>query len=730
MKLDARKLVDEVLGAGKRCLGAVFCTYTFDPAYFEEHVLRALLQLSGDPEEDAARFHEEARAALRETPVACFIDAGVRRGGRRLPYDLHLVRDRTFHPKVTLVLYEAEAVLAVGSGNVTRPGLEGNAELFFHRRLAYDEPADAAMLRTVDGFLAACAGLATGGGTQLALVRAALQRRIADTPAPGANEQADAVFVHTFEAPGLRWLADTLPPDAVVQRIGVLSPFFERDDLDAADEHGGLASVLAELLALRPGAAPAFELGVPWEDAPLAPPPAAAALALEAGPGLWAWRWREEQDGEDVERIDYYVIEKITARRVEVRDAGGRAQRLEREQVEAAIADRRMWPVPTPTVHAPARILQRIGAERPIELWLHPTATLAPSGLPRHRRLHAKLFLITVARRGAVSTYALVGSANASRAALSRTVAEGGNVEAGVLFRMAGEVRLRDLLPTLVAGALDGVRLEERTPPPSDLDLSAWIDDAVHHADARTLTVTWASAGPAALGPWTLRYLDREVGRGDGPGAAPTVVLDFDLAATSAELELEAGGRRWTVPIRVADLDLLPVAPGLAGLDLRAILALLGRRVGGERLSTLYDQRGPAGVATALDAVFGESFGPADVFKAWWGLREDLETAPTLAAFRFRLLGVAGAKEVWRRLSEVPPEQLSREEVWIYGSELVRELQRASLGEGPDRPARAALLAEVVAAIRGDLRGLGPADGGDAAWLGAVRRFYAATEAP
>ena len=65
--------------------------------------------------------------------------------------------------------------------------------------------------------------------------------------------------------------------------------------------------------------------------------------------------------------------------------------------------------------------------------------------LPTRRPLHAKLFLIMAARRGAVLTYALVGSANASRAALSRTVAEGGNVEAGVVLRLDGEVRLRDL---------------------------------------------------------------------------------------------------------------------------------------------------------------------------------------------------------------------------------------------------------------------------------------------
>jgi hypothetical protein len=146
------------------CLGAVFCSYTFDPAYFEDHALRALLRLRGDPDEDGARYHEEARAALQETPVACFVDASVRRGGRRLPYDLLLVRGRTFHPKIVLVLYPSEARIAIGSGNVTRSGLEQNTELFFVRRARYDDPAEAALLCDIDGFVASCAGLATSPG--------------------------------------------------------------------------------------------------------------------------------------------------------------------------------------------------------------------------------------------------------------------------------------------------------------------------------------------------------------------------------------------------------------------------------------------------------------------------------------------------------------------------------------------------------------------------------------
>lgn len=725
MKLEARRLVDQVLAAEEPCLGAVFCSYTFDPIYFEDQVLRTLLGLSGDPDEDHARYLVEARAALCQTPVACFVDAGVRQSGRKLPYDLHLIRARTFHPKVFLVLYEREARLAVGSGNLTRSGLSENAELFFHRALRYDDPVDAVMLRQVDAFFGACAELAVGSGTQLEQVRALLAARLAPTRQPGSSATFDAAFVHSFEAPGLRWLAESLPGDAVVQRIGVLSPFYERDDVDAADEQHGLASILMALMRMRPGPAPALELGVPWEDAPVARPGQSVLPALQAG--LWARRTRAEEDGEPVERIAYLHLEKISARRCEVRGAGGELERFDREQLEREIASGTLWPVARPTIFAPARILEKIASEHAVQLWLHPSTSLSPSGQPVTRRLHAKLFLVTVARRGKLSTYVLMGSANASRAALSRTVAERGNVEAGILVRFEGEVRLHQLLPSLIPYELKQVTFEERAALEPELDLSAWIEEVVHHADAKTLTITWASAGPAGMGAWSLRYLDRVVREGVEVPPAPTVVTDFELSAQSAELQLEAGGGAWSVPIRIADLTLLPVHTGMPALDLRALLALLGRRVSGERIETIFKGRGAVGMTAALDAIFGEGFGAADVFDAWRGLREELSSAPTLAAFRLQLLGATGPRAVWPLLVQLIGGQLSGEEVWLYGCELVRELGRVEILDGPDRPEKLRLLAEEVAPIRGALRGLAPATSA-APWFAEVQRFYGMEE--
>lgn len=271
------------------------------------------------------------------------------------------------------------------------------------------------------------------------------------------------------------------------------------------------------------------------------------------------------------------------------------------------------------------------------------------------------------------------------------------------MVRLDGEVRLHDFVPEAIAASLEAVKLEERTPPVAETDLSAWIDDAIHHADARTLTVVWVAEGPAPLGTWTLRYLDCVLGRGEGTSPTPTVFGSFELASSSAELELETGGSRWTIPIWVADLALLPTGPGLANLGLRELLALLGRRVGGERLALLRTQRGAPGVASVLDAA-RRRLRPHGCLQGLVGpARGPLSGRPTVGALppspsrRER-----GARRLARPVRGAD-DQLSRDELWVYGCELLRELKRVDLAAGPDQPTRAALLEEQVASIRDDL---------------------------
>jgi len=43
LKIEAGRVLDR-LPAEERCLGAVFTSYSFDPAFFEENALRAVLR--------------------------------------------------------------------------------------------------------------------------------------------------------------------------------------------------------------------------------------------------------------------------------------------------------------------------------------------------------------------------------------------------------------------------------------------------------------------------------------------------------------------------------------------------------------------------------------------------------------------------------------------------------------------------------------------------------------
>jgi hypothetical protein len=167
----------------------------------------------------------------------------------------------------------------------------------------------------------------------------------------------------------------------------------------------------------------------------------------------------------------------------------------------------------------------------------------------------------------------------------------------------------------------------------------------------------------------------------------------------------------------------LPTTLGLAAIGLRELLALLGRRVGSERLATVIAQRGQGAADTMLEAIFGTGFAPIDVFKAWWGIAWELEQPLSAPAFRHRLVGPIGANVVWRRLHEEAGKELGADEVWVYGCELIRALQGAEIPDGADHDAKAPLVAETCAAIKVDLDVLRPSAEGRP-WIDKVARFY------
>jgi hypothetical protein len=716
MRLASERVLERLL-ANETCHGAVFVSYSFDPSFFEQQVLHGLLRLTADPVEETPRFLDEARAQLIQTPIACIVDASMRQAGRRLPYDLLEVHRTTFHPKLALLLYGTHARLLVGSGNLTRAGHGGQSELFFQRHLAYDVPEAVGLLQAVMQFLDQAAAMARCRGTQLDQVRDEIARR---TRQIEPAEPTDIAFLTSVDGPILPRFLALVPDGWKIGRVSLLAPFHEQDDAQVGhvDE---LHSVLATFTG-RTTSPPEVELGVAWEDAPLGADGHSVHALEEHLGGLWG---RLLADDAGKRAVDYFLLDTLTEKQACVRDRRGTSRRWSRAELTTDLESGRLFPVAQPTVHGPAqaaRLLQEQGLD--ITLALHP-AQRYEDGRACRRPLHAKLYLVEASRRGTTRTWALMGSANASRPALLHGTQHGGNVEATIAFVLDGSYRLADFAPELVHVPLELVKLEGRDFPPASPNLGAWIEEAVFRTRTAILEVRWAPDGPAPLGPWVLRYRDQAVAEGEGPPHQPTCVTDFALASDAAELSLETGGGAYSIPILVDDLAALPVSPALAALSLRELLALLGRRIGVERLETLRRPGSKVAVGAVLEHIFGQWFGTVDVFKAWWGLVAELaKPDQSFAAFRLVIEGQMGARAVWDKLRDAAGgDDLSREEAWFYGAELRRTLAEVELPEVVDRPDRAALLRAFLDHLARDLEALRP-DPAERTWLEPILSFY------
>ena len=718
------------LAAEEPCLGAVFLSYTFDPAFFEEQVLRALLRLASDPVEQSTRFYEEACRALQEVPIACFVDAGARRPGRRLPYDLTLCHGRTFHPKLVLALYEGYARVMVGSANVTPSGFSENAELVSIEDLAYDQTADVATLLEVASFLEKVREAWRPVGRQLDLVLDELRRRITDGGCSDVGRDAPRriAFLHGEDGkPLLDQLLALVPATSRVMRVGLLAPFYESDD-PGVENVADVTSVLARLATCAGSSSITMDVGVQWMQSPLHAP-AAGCAALEDGVGdLWASR----NGDQDAASVDYWTLQRVHPSTVQLVDGHGVSRRAPRVDVEDRIRTRATWHIGMAQIHAPRALIAAIldyGVD--LQLWLHPTRRLE-LGQPASRPLHAKFLLLTWrGRNGAPRTLVFVGSANASRRALLCSSADGGNVECGFAFVVDGEVHLKDIAPELVWADPDRVRCTDRTYPVHGPDIGLAVEGAVYDAVLRTLVVRWRLGAGAVSGFWTLSYDRREIARGEGtPEGGALVIEPFELVPTTLELVLRIGGEEASIPIIVEDLAGLRLGLATYEPDLREMLALLGRRVSDERMAMLYRDGHGNVVPRVLDQIFGEEFGAHDVFRAWWGLAADLsDPCLSVVGFRLHLDGGVGARAVWRCLREsVSIAAMSNTEAWFYGAELLRALLLVELPDDETGRAKRLLLDGFTVELRNDLVPFRPE--GDAAWLRSIAAFYPLDRAP
>lgn len=708
-----RRTALECLDNPEPCLGAVFCSYTFDPLFFESQVLRTVLKLQSDPDEQTVDFLREGRGALQKLPVACFVDADARTPGQRLPYDLRLVHGRVFHPKLALLVHQDHINLLLGSGNLTRGGYGDNTELWFPRKLRFDDPETAVVADELLGFFAGVEALGGPPSPQLALIREVLTARLVRTLPPPAARSFQ--ILHSVDAPLLPALLELIPRDAEIVRIGALAPFFERDDQQAADL-SEMRSLISEILAARRSEGAVIDLGFGWHGGPLGPP--AIVPTLEQGLGqLWVRRTRGENPS-----VEYFIPIKQTPKQLRYLDSRLSERFWPREQTDEAFAERELYPAAPLVANGPANIVRLLRTQRTLQTWLLPTQRF-DDDRPVRRPLHAKLLTITSQRRGKSSTHVLVGSPNASARALVHPPPHG-NVELAVALTLDGAWTLPDLAPELIACPPELLQLSDPHFPAVGANLGRWIADAYHDALARELHAVWASDIGASPGPWRLSYLQRILAQGSEAPRGEVVAAEFDLSLNSCELTLEIAGVCYAVPIRIVDLNQLPVDPVEAQYGLAELIALLSRRIGRERMMHVATQPRQNATRSILELLFGEGFTPTDIYRAWRNVAHELgEEQLSLAAFRYIIAGPLGVRTVWRRMVEAVGHEFNREVAWFYGAELRKTLGELQLPEDPDRSAKQAELASLLADLRAELEQLTPDPQGQP-WLAPILRFY------
>jgi len=208
---------------------ALLSTFTFDPIFFERHLLRCATLV-------------QARRIL------ILMDSGEWRVVCNTPQQPRWLNSRylvvpvprpkgVFHPKLQVLLSPARASVICGSGNLTRPGCMTNLELV--NCIAYDstdhESGNAAPLaiisRAIMFFRTTVASIESAGGklARLWLDELATEYpQLAIVPPPTQHGPDGVELIHTVE--GDIWgRLKTLWNQDGLRRLEVISPFFDPD---------------------------------------------------------------------------------------------------------------------------------------------------------------------------------------------------------------------------------------------------------------------------------------------------------------------------------------------------------------------------------------------------------------------------------------------------------------------------------------------------------------------
>jgi hypothetical protein len=224
-------------------LGCVGTTFTFEPAFFEEHCLSRFLRLETDPREDGAAYLIEREEKLATARSFVLVDRMHADGSASPRWDVISVRapGGIFHAKISLLAWHGWVRLIIGSANLTEPGYRKNQEVFgvldFHDGGTVPLNVLTESLDFLGRILSFCPGSPNEAGPKSRLVTFLRNVRSASsrwtTKALGIWESAQVATVFLGPAEGF--------DGSVLKRLGqlvrdrggpaynacVLSPFFD-----------------------------------------------------------------------------------------------------------------------------------------------------------------------------------------------------------------------------------------------------------------------------------------------------------------------------------------------------------------------------------------------------------------------------------------------------------------------------------------------------------------------
>jgi len=227
-------------------IGCIATTYTFSASFFEEECLARFLQMETDPQREARLYYIEREEKLSGLMgVSVLVDRDHCNGNHNLRWDIVPVavpgQQGRLHAKVSLLLWENNVRVIIGSANLTESGYRLNYEVF--GCLDFNDRSDlpAVLLTEIVKYIEQVTWYSSGYNRKDSTVQKRMKSQLdwiksLSSRLPEVSSKKNAVRVQflptgpgyptLFESIRENWPSNPLPTSA-----WIFSPFFDVNDL-------------------------------------------------------------------------------------------------------------------------------------------------------------------------------------------------------------------------------------------------------------------------------------------------------------------------------------------------------------------------------------------------------------------------------------------------------------------------------------------------------------------